>query len=718
MNWSQRKRSKAAEAAASAAAAAASKPASQQTDEHEDPEDPELREPQDPNAVGSGDDTIMMTMMDSMGPIVEEEIGEPANDEASNDEASNAGLASERDMDRPISSPGFVFHIGDEDAVATSEDEFRTACESTTGQHEFDEHEELEEREVPETPLRLLQQTQPPPPAHHSHPNSLFGVPRQLANRVHNADADADAGASIVTVTAAAAAAIADTRRPQFVDGAAEMDDMRDTRDTSTLGLGPAPALLHPEKNVDHANNPDDGDESSQSRAAWWRRLEPHRLSRAREACLPAQWLNDNVVSMALELLTATDPNLRTLSSFYLDSNARLASALSSDGFQAHVATVLAQPHEQLADIVGHTRNMQLVLVFHVSGNHWVCTWVDVQARTCRYTDSLPSQTTHSKTEAIAKALVAKLPAPFNSDWASGWTIEAVPCSRQNNLHDCGVYALAAAFHLAAGLPVLSLDQATFDPVLWRLFLGSLLDANTHDNDDDDYTKNGPRSQSIGSGSAAAAPIMTTTASSAQRACAPPPTHTSLSFGSYVPNVDDDIPYLEPPKEITQHGWASLGAVDAAREYASSLKRHTVHILSDRAKHVAQQVRAPIASLHDLIERIATGHESRARLETLETGLREYHKGLTHDVAAICNAVRSMQSLHYPSHDALAMLESQGAAARRRMRFVQCRLAALRDARETLGVVAGGLSAALAKADNVEAQYKQLIEGMASSEVK
>jgi hypothetical protein len=118
------------------------------------------------------------------------------------------------------------------------------------------------------------------------------------------------------------------------------------------------------------------------------------------------------------------------------------------------VDTSTAQGREMLANNVRHKRNecakvgaARLLVPWNNMSGHWTLMVLDVAAQTASYVDSL-----HTARQSPPRELRTVCRLFFGEQWTG--SIKVLPSPQQPDAHNCGVYVVLNAWHLARALPL------------------------------------------------------------------------------------------------------------------------------------------------------------------------------------------------------------------------------------------------------------------------
>lgn len=158
-------------------------------------------------------------------------------------------------------------------------------------------------------------------------------------------------------------------------------------------------------------------------------------------------WLNDGIVDTAMEMIAALKANLRTVSSTII------VAATTKTGDDSLVPETM-RVHLRDQDIT-------ILLPLNIGNSHWLLAYLVVASKSAVLVNSMTSDLYTAQGREMVSTFVTRfLP---GTDW-SQWTFTPSPSPQQPNSSDCGVYTIAAAFYLAASIPL----PNTLDGALWR----------------------------------------------------------------------------------------------------------------------------------------------------------------------------------------------------------------------------------------------------------
>lgn len=196
------------------------------------------------------------------------------------------------------------------------------------------------------------------------------------------------------------------------------------------------------------------------TKGPWWCNLGDARLRKV-QACLEeSQWLNDDVIGAHIEILAACTPRLRSVESLIFPH-------LESESDQC-----LLEVRRKILSHAVEIESLRLMTVYQPTDGHWACIWFEVSAKKATFVDSSSTPLATERARRHAVVFVSRvLPEPYNV-WDDGsWSFEQAQWIRQTNADDCGVYALCAAYHLAAAIKL----PCQLHVRAWRWFLRSVL---------------------------------------------------------------------------------------------------------------------------------------------------------------------------------------------------------------------------------------------------
>lgn len=204
--------------------------------------------------------------------------------------------------------------------------------------------------------------------------------------------------------------------------------------------------------------------------ACWASDLPSQIIENALASCDTASCLKDDVINTALGLLCSLHPRLRTLSSPEMARPEALRLAINRilppyGGARENAAktpTANRLIGESLLDV------LVLIVGFQPVLSHWVLVWIAMDARTACIYDGRPSEAGRQPAERVVRDLITMLPAPHRkgirqdggegttgtgsgSGSSSAWKVAFPAFATQTDGYTYGIFALAAAFHLAAG---------------------------------------------------------------------------------------------------------------------------------------------------------------------------------------------------------------------------------------------------------------------------
>lgn len=317
------------------------------------------------------------------------------------------------------------------------------------------------------------------------------------------------------------------------------------------------------------------------SRPWWWESVPGPTAEAAVTSCQTGHQLNDDAINASLEMATSMRSELFTFNTLKLeialdpDTGApRLAGEALAAGQHIVPPTELRQ-----ACMWPQGQGPVFMLVFLLSGNHWVYARVTAPAKDILVVDSLPSPEHARQAELVLRAFVEGLlgthvTTNFGSSgdggedgggggWAQ-WHVTHQTWLRQVNAVDCGVYALATAFLHAAGIDPL---PQSISITLWRLFLASVLQQR-------------------------------------QQQC---------QLSSLVPVLDASLPPLPPPQglDLFANGLPTdASSTMALVGFAVRAHAHALKVLGDRSDTVKALVPL-VQELIDLLSRLMGGHPAQ-----------------------------------------------------------------------------------------------------------
>lgn len=451
--------------------------------------------------------------------------------------------------------------------------------------------------------------------------------------------------------------------------------------------------------------------------ASWVSDLPDQVIESALASCDTASYLNDDVINTALGLLCSLHPHLRTLSSLEMARPGALQPAVDRilpryGGARENAAktpTANQLTSDNLLD------GLVLVVGFQPVSSHWALAWIDINARTASIYDSMPSEDGRQTAGRVVRELIAMLPAPrqdgaegiIGSDSAgvsasasaSAWKVAFPAFPRQTDGYSCGIFALAAAFHLAAGQDP-PRPSESLDTELWRLFCKALL------------------ATSPPVGGSTQSPLL-----------------------GYVPALDDSVKPLEsvPPAPLTPKSYParagggvrggerwggagstspgderlSLSALRTAQEYLDTLKRSAAQEFRARAAH-AEGLKPCVQHLHGLLQRLLP---EAGDADIIQSDVAAYIKVLEGDAGRISAALSQLQSIESPSlavSGCIATLPSECEMLRRRAKAAWQRLGLLQLALHRFVAARDALATVESSLDGLVASYDGLIKESSS----
>lgn len=155
-------------------------------------------------------------------------------------------------------------------------------------------------------------------------------------------------------------------------------------------------------------------------------------------------WLTDNVINFYMELLVEQSQSNEMPKVFAMNTN--FLQKLETNGYEG------VRRWTKKNDIFDH--DIMLVPV-HVSGNHWCMAMIHFENKTIQYYDSLGHENTPCL-KVLSDYLAAEMfdKKKRNAD-AAEWTLENVKnLPKQQNMHDCGVFACMYAKCITRNKPL------------------------------------------------------------------------------------------------------------------------------------------------------------------------------------------------------------------------------------------------------------------------
>lgn len=171
-----------------------------------------------------------------------------------------------------------------------------------------------------------------------------------------------------------------------------------------------------------------------------------------------SRWLNDQIITSVLRHLSA--PVLEYVALTTYDFN-------SGQG-QATVRSLLTRQS------LGQGCVRYILAIVNQHDNHWVTLRLVLESKTCELYDSFSvrGEQQPDAREMLSTNLLPFLPA--EGQMRDGWKLEpCTTCPQQENMADCGIFALLVASHLLSGLEVpATIDIASI--ALWRAIFAAL----------------------------------------------------------------------------------------------------------------------------------------------------------------------------------------------------------------------------------------------------
>ncbi|KAI1382534.1 uncharacterized protein F4822DRAFT_150820 [Hypoxylon trugodes] len=232
-------------------------------------------------------------------------------------------------------------------------------------------------------------------------------------------------------------------RRPSDEEGT---DNVKEDQPTLVQGLRAI---------VDLATQ-DEETESQPSCILEWPNLNEQDLDRlnGHASASSDRKLNDAVVHACLEGLACLQPYIFTIAPWEVQSI--ISTSHETQSFPNHHRAFL-----------GATEGL---FCPNIAGNHWVCVHLELQKCQATIYNSLgDNDTQRDEATRIIKILIQHL--IEGGEAFAQWKFVARNCPTQANAYDCGIYALATAYHLAYRLAI----PDEFDAQLWRCFLYAFL---------------------------------------------------------------------------------------------------------------------------------------------------------------------------------------------------------------------------------------------------
>lgn len=177
-------------------------------------------------------------------------------------------------------------------------------------------------------------------------------------------------------------------------------------------------------------------------------------------------WLNDEVINMYMQMLMERSRRISSLPTIHVFSTFFFPK-LKSKGFDSvRTSTRRCDPHPLRCDLV--------LIPLHLGGNHWAMAVVDNRSGCIAVYDSLVGRSSNYQTlfkhwidaEIQSKVELSDLnPSHWDAGRAHGIIGDVVAIPRQQNGHDCGVFALLYALYLSVDCVF---DFTQKDIVYWR----------------------------------------------------------------------------------------------------------------------------------------------------------------------------------------------------------------------------------------------------------
>ena len=159
------------------------------------------------------------------------------------------------------------------------------------------------------------------------------------------------------------------------------------------------------------------------------------------ESLKEGEWLNDQIINGALQLITMNSPSTFAFSTDFI---ARLK-AIGYNFVKTHSRPIDPEGKGNL-----FSQKLVLVPIFH-NGNHWTLVAIKPEEKSITYYDSKKGRN-HEVLNILLDYLKQEHRAKKKCELEGNWTLshaQNIPC--QENFHDCGMFVIKYAQYLARG---------------------------------------------------------------------------------------------------------------------------------------------------------------------------------------------------------------------------------------------------------------------------